>query len=115
MSFKGQIKKFNAKTEKATLLMFHGTAFALFGSIVKRTPVDTGRLRGNWQTSINTSDGSAPIIMAKLGDSIFITNNLPYAQVIESGSSKQAPSGMVAITAAEFTRVVAANARKHRS
>ena len=31
-------------------------AFALYSSIVKRTPVDTGRARANWNISVGSSD-----------------------------------------------------------
>lgn len=90
-----------------------------------------GRLRGNWQMKINSQpkdvvdkadkNGGKTIIAAKgtvtkvkLGDSIFIINNLPYAGVVEDGRSKQAPHGMVKVTVAEFKNVVDANARKHK-
>lgn len=116
-SFKDQMKKFNAKAEKAATLVFRGTALSLFSQIVTRTPVDTGRLRGNWQAGINSpadSGGDSAIGALTLGDTVFITNNLPYAQVIESGSSKQAPNGMVAVTITEFQRIIKAQAGKHK-
>ncbi len=52
--------------------------------------------------------GSAKLIAAGGGISayliepIYITNNLPYVIYLESGSSKQAPQGMVAITVEEI-------------
>ena len=89
-----------------------------------------GRLRGNWSAQINTpsagdSDrvddkGGATVSAAsdvvskiKLGDSVFLTNNLPYAEVIEEGRSTQAPFGMVKITVAEFKYIAFQQARKH--
>lgn len=33
-------------------------AFALYSSIVKKTPVDTGRARGNWNVSVGSPDDS---------------------------------------------------------
>lgn len=33
-------------------------AFALYSSIVKKTPVDTGRARGNWNVSVGSPDES---------------------------------------------------------
>jgi len=43
---------------------------------------------------------------AKLGDSVYLVNNLPYAQKIEGGSSKQAPVGMVKVTVAEYQKII---------
>ena len=88
-----------------------------------------GILRGNWQIGINSapdgeldvtdSQGSATVnqafagvVTAKLGDSIFLINNLPYAKAVEDGSSKQAPTGMVKTVVAEFKRVVKGNIKK---
>jgi hypothetical protein len=94
-------------------------ALELFTRIVMRTPVDTGRLRGNWQPGagvyvmepVDSTDpgGGATIAMISqtvLGAAPFValtlSNNLPYAGRIEYGYSKQAPAGMVRISAAEF-------------
>jgi len=124
MSFSSDIAKFNKKFDKAAANIFRGTALGLFGKVVLRTPVDTGRLRGNWYASINSPskkvDGSEEgyegiVYRAKLGDSIFLVNNLPYAKVIEDGThSQQAPHGMVKVTVAEFQRVVKQHLRKHK-
>lgn len=91
-----------------------------------------GRLRGNWNVRINkaptrvtkTIDKSGAIatrkIMTaisklKLGQSIYLVNNLPYAQAVEHGHSRrQAPKGMVAVTIRSFQRLVRAQARKAR-
>lgn len=70
--------------------------------IVLDTPVDTGRLRANWQTTAqapatNIIDGVDPSGRAAIAggrrviestprfDSIFIANSMPYAEVVESG------------------------------
>ena len=41
--FDAATREAEAKAEK----VFRGTSLAMFSSIVKRTPVDTGRLKGN--------------------------------------------------------------------
>jgi len=46
------------------------------------SPVDTGRFRSNWQTEIQDYSGS-------------VSNNLPYAERLANGWSKQAPAGWV--------------------
>lgn len=128
MSFSDDIKKFANKTEQAALFVFRGSSLGVFNKVIIRTPVDTGRLRGNWQASLSgplsgevDSGGGAALNQAsrvtsgaKITDSIYMVNNLPYAGVIEDGSSKQAPLGMVKVTISEYQRIVAENARKVR-
>ena len=120
MSFTSQLKAFTDKTEKNGDKIFRGTVIGLFSKIIKRTPVKTGRLRGNWQTDINKpkvgevsrlgqgaalSEVVSEAGKARLGDSIYMVNNLPYAKAIEEGHSKiQAPVGMVRVTLIEFER-----------
>ena len=134
MSFNLDLKNFTNKAEKNSEKIFRGTAISLFGRIIKRTPVDSGRLKGNWQVDVNQpatgnvenidatpvkamSGGSAIKIQAGIGkpslsDTIYMVNNLPYAKTIEGGSSTQAPSGMVAVSLTEFKRVLKEEAAK---
>lgn len=81
-----------------------------------------GRFRGNWQVSFDSpSDGetgridksgnqtkaagNALIEQFRVGKkAIYFTNNVPYAYRLEFGHSKQAPNGMVRITAEEALR-----------
>jgi len=82
--------------------------------IVLKTPVDTGRARGNWQTTINIpavgekwdntniAAGATIIGTLKSFGTIFISNNLVYILPLEHGHSKQAPHGMVAVTIEEL-------------
>jgi len=104
-----------------------GTLFALTSRVIKETPVDTGRLRNNWQSSIGgplrgelsgadkTGAGAirranSTIANLDLGETFYFTNNLPYAARIEfEGWSKQAPSGMLRVN---VERVRAAIARR---
>ena len=82
-----------------------------------------GRLRANWQVGLSSardgevnredagggstiSKGSTVIAGYKGDGSIFISNNLPYAQAVEDGHSKQATAGMVKVTVAQFKRIV---------
>ena len=96
--FEKDMKKFAAKTKRKE---------------VQRSPVDTGRFRSNWQPAIGAAASGGlddedksgaktkakirqSVSGAKVGDKIFLVNNLPYAQRLESGSwSTQAPRGMV--------------------
>ena len=127
MSFASELRNFTVKAERNAEKVFRDTTIALFSQIIKRTPVKTGRLRGNWQTDVNREkeavierSGAEAAInevvleasQANLGDSIYLTNNLPYAKVIEDGSSTQAPSGMVKVTALEFEREIKKQSRR---
>lgn len=93
-----------------------------FKRIVQKSPVDTGRFRGNWNADIGgmntaiteTLDKSGgPTISRAVGSlsaystmdgypDINITNGLPYAVRLENGYSGQAPGGMVALTITEI-------------
>lgn len=96
-------------------------------SIIRMTPVDTGRLKGEWQFTIQPASSQTGLSgnssQAKLqGDAIemkagmvgYITNLMPYAIPIEFGSSKQAPGGMVRITLERFQNIVNKAIREHK-
>lgn len=103
-------------------------AFDAFDGLLRRSPVDTGRFRASWRLGINRvnesvspertraskrggkSAGSSAEIgeqvkafNAKFGDTVHITNNLPYAQALEDRHSNQAPAGVLEITFFELT------------
>ncbi|ANT45259.1 tail component [Xanthomonas phage Xoo-sp2] len=126
-SFQGQLRGFGIKTLDRIDKVRRASVLELFKLVIFATPVDTGRLRGNWQTTIN-SPASAAIgrddpggaaamaeAVANLGsivDVVWFTNNLPYAERIEyDGWSKQAPEGMVRKHVASWKRIVEAKAR----
>lgn len=87
--------------------------------IVLKTPVKTGRARGNWQTTINTRPGNVldvrsgdrnPIsaglsALGRLrpGQIVYLTNNVPYIIFLEEGTPNMAPIGMVKTTVQELT------------
>jgi hypothetical protein len=105
-------------------------ALDLLSRIVDRTPVDTGRARANWQVSLSSpryankdklpqgrqesavagrakAKGAAILRNAQEGQDIWITNNLPYINRLETGTwSDQAPQGMVAISIAEVQQAI---------
>lgn len=91
--------------------------------IVRKSPVDTGRFRANWQVSKNvprttelnlTKENQGVTISRgqrtidtfdiKNDSMIIIQNNLPYANRLENGWSKQAPNGMVSLTVNEASQ-----------
>ena len=59
MSFQSDIINFSNKSAKEVDRIRRGTIIKLFSQVIDDTPVDTGRLRGNWRTSVNkTLDGT---------------------------------------------------------
>jgi hypothetical protein len=119
MSFSIDVGKFAEAVNLKTTIVVRKIALDILRSVVLKTPVDTGRARGNWFVSVGdpvakttesvdttggtTINAGAVEINSASGDnSIFITNNLPYIGRLENGYSKQAPAGMVAVTMASL-------------
>jgi hypothetical protein len=136
-TFAADISTFVKTTKVKQTKVIRKLAFDAFAGVIMMSPVDTGRFRGNWRISIGTPDlttidmgkedaelfhGAAmlPDELAKLnaainkaewGDTVWITNNVVYAEKLEHGHSKQAPAGVLLITferiKADFSKVVA--------
>lgn len=99
-------------------------ALALFSRMIVLSPVDTGRFRGNWQIDIEDPAlialerfdkagqqtilaEAAKLINYKIGATIRMRNNVPYAVRLEYGWSKQAPQGVVRVTILEAPAIAA--------
>ena len=54
MSFASDIAKYAKLAGASVDETGRAIVLELFGSVIKDTPVDTGRARGNWQTTIGT-------------------------------------------------------------
>ncbi len=125
--FESQLRGFGIKALDKVDKVRRASVLELFKLVIMATPVDTGRLRGNWQTTINSPAGAAITrddpsgaaalaeAMANLGslaDVVWFSNNLPYAERIEyEGWSRQAPEGMVRRHIAQWQRIVSAKAQ----
>jgi hypothetical protein len=95
--------------------VIRATKISLFNGVIRDTRVDTGRLRGNWQTTtgnpavgdIPRFDRSGSAAQAEVRAGVtpdgrdFLTNNLPYAEVWEQRD------GMVARNVARIERNIA--------
>jgi len=120
-TFKLDVSKFIEKTSETADAEVRKICLDLLTGIVLKTPVDTGRARANWFTSIGSPSinvtestdpsGSSTIansltaISKATGDILWITNNLPYIYRLEfEGWSRQAPAGMVRVTVNDITR-----------
>ena len=121
-------KKFiNGVTEKT----IRGTAIQIFSEIIKQSPVKTGRFRGNWQTTLQkpatgvvqgAADSAASAIgevinttkQYKVGQTLFMTNNLPYAYALSQGSSKQRGRGWIERIIMGFQKTIDREAKKNK-
>ncbi|WP_312964599.1 hypothetical protein [Stutzerimonas kunmingensis] len=128
MSFSGDIRSFTTKTVEAHGKITRVATLELFSGVIKATPVKTGRARGNWQTSVGAPvngeiarEGDAPALAeveAKTpqgaGQVTYLSNNLPYIDELENGSSTQAPEGMVRKNMDRVQRMVETAIRKNK-
>jgi hypothetical protein len=89
------------------------TVFEADGKLKEESPVDTGRFRISWQVGENNANSTpapegdyrgapAPLKgsnyragQEKLGNYYSIHNNLPYAEPLANGYSKQADAGWI--------------------
>jgi hypothetical protein len=126
-AFNKDLMRFAKKTKNKTIPQsIRGMGLQALKMLMTKSPVDDGVFRGNWNVGINEIDdsiddlagsnnnryaldsykfneGSNRIGSVRVGDSINISNALPYAMRIEHGWSDQAPSGVVRTTLMELT------------
>ena len=119
-------RAFSAELEEAkeelrqNFIGFHKKlAIEAMRRIVLRTPVDTGRARGNWRLTIGElpteptdqvdkgggatiEDGIARLQLLGVGEVVYISNSLPYILRLEDGHSDRSPEGMVEVTLEEL-------------
>lgn len=114
-SFTLDLTRFKQKTEQQMSQKVRDIVLDLYSRIVVRSPVDTGRYRANHSISLHSLPAGAVIefeaggtvsvhdkgqVLAayKLGDTIFLFNNVEYALALEYGHSQQAPQGVYRIS-----------------
>jgi len=125
MSFDNDLQRFITRTGLEADIVIRKIVLKAFEMVTRKTPVKTGRAKGNWNVSISSIDRSvdmsatstprgspavAPYL--KKGDGLktnYIVNSLPYITVLEygragsgKGRSEQAPNGMVRVTVNEL-------------
>ena len=112
MSFSADLSKYARKTINNAGNVSRAAKISLFSGIIQDTRVDTGRLRGNWQTStgapklaeVERLDLSGELAISEAAENVtafgvdYMTNNLPYAEVLEE------KDGMVAKNIARIER-----------
>lgn len=107
MTFASDTMQFQKKFDERMTLVLRKVSFDLFRKVILKTPVDTGRARGNWMVGVNTipiamsigidknkdilSRIVSDISAAKAGDSVALANTLPYIGVLEYGGYPKNP------------------------
>lgn len=126
-----ELAQFAEQATEAVDASLREIIFEVAGSLIRMSPVDSGRFRGNWQFSLMTPDNSTSLnvdptgtetlgrIVAEAGaftagQVAYITNSLPYAIPLEYGHSTQAPGGMVRVTLARFQEIVNESVRNNQ-
>lgn len=121
MSWQGtQLSQFTFEVLQSATVLQRKIISEFLQGVVLASPVDTGAFRGNNLVSIGSVDvrydlnkvdrvggqtiaeGNMRILQAKIGDLVYVQNNLPYSVALENGYSQQAPTGIYALT---FQRV----------
>ncbi|MGI0119689.1 hypothetical protein [Zooshikella sp. RANM57] len=119
MSFSSDLNLFANSSIGAVERITNAIKLELFSGVILDTPVDTGRARGNWQTSTgypatstverlgaNASLNEMRNNLGGLDSATYLVNNLPYAVALEFGHSGQAPSGMVRKNFARINQII---------
>lgn len=129
--FVAELEAFSEKTFAALDSVFQEVVVDLGTSVVRLSPVLTGRFRGNWQLTVDspanfslvTTDPEGDNTLAEIkqrasllksGQIAWLANQLTYGQLIETGDhSPKAPQGVVGITAVNFLAMVEDARRRH--
>jgi len=122
MSFTKQLELATLNLQNFSEEAVKGTIFKVISLVVKRTPVDIGTARGNWQATVNAPsaspipvkdrEGGPTISKAQkvlnqmpLGSTFYLTNNLPYILTLEYGGYPNPPKGGQGKTINGFSRL----------
>jgi hypothetical protein len=125
------IQAYVAKAKKNPETVMRSVSLKLFSAIIKGSPVKSGRFRMNWQTTGvtpatgliagvdptgNKAVNSAATYITNSPNwyQFTLTNNLPYAERLEYGWSKQAPTGIVRVNISRFNTLLNEEAAKVR-
>lgn len=118
-SFELELDAFEEQVEAERVEMMKEAALILFRKLCDKNPVDTGRFRGCWVAASEAANRDIPTftvddggkesearVLAALrdlkpGQKFIISNNLPYALMLEYGWSAQAPNGFADISVQE--------------
>jgi len=125
------VRNFVEKTKRNNETVMRQVSIKLFSTIIKSSPVKEGRFRMNWQPAgpspatgivpgfdLTGNKSISAVVNFINGSSQWqeftLANNLPYAQRLEYGWSKQAPTGMVRVNVLRFQQLIDEEAAKVR-
>lgn len=135
-AFAASIAAFAESTKGRIRMVAIESIIGFMDRVVQRSPVDTGLFRGNWQVRVNAKPSGpierldkqplgspmgvgergaarANLSALVLGDHVWVTNELPYAQRLEyEGWSNQAPNGQLRLARIEWSQILQAAAAK---
>lgn len=113
--FRIGLKDFGEEVKKNHVSLMKKVTLDLLDRVTKKSPVDSGRFRANWMVGIGSPNESESVSIVndaidrglttieplKFGETVHVSNNLPYAEALEHGSSKQAPAGVLGVSVEE--------------
>lgn len=111
-----ELSRFAEEVKAEHVRLMKKVTLELLGRVTQKSPVDTGRFRANWMVGINATDhtttestvndtierGMATLTPLAFGETIHVSNNLPYANQLEHGYSGQAPEGILSVSVEEI-------------
>ena len=113
MGFAADLNKLCERAGEKAALVVRRAALELQSGMIERSPVDTGRFKGNWQCQGEDKSGQGALGRTATtlqgwtpGQTIVLSNSLPYAKRLENGWSDQAPSGIVRLTVQAYSDAV---------
>lgn len=133
MSFSLSIGQWTKKTVQKQDTVRRAVILKLFTSVIRDTPVDTGRLRTAWRTSVGSPNLSQPpeglssyntgeaveqvksaAESSNNNDVVILSNSLPYVSRIEyeGWSHTKAPQGMVRRNVARFRQLLSSEVQR---
>lgn len=121
MGWKNKPSNFALEIEKVGDELLRKVSAEMLQGVIMGSPVMDGAFRSNHRVTVNKTtnetvpsngnkapkgtldqevfaEGAGQILQAKLGDSVYIQNNLPYALRLENGHSQQASLGIYSLT-----------------
>lgn len=133
MTFARDVRRWIDTTKLDGATVVRKLALDAYTGILLRSIVDTGRFRASHRIGINSVDpsvapertgsqrekqfsppdpaelatGTATLATLRWGDTVYITNSLPYAQKLENGGSAQNGNAVDGIYGATFAELIA--------
>lgn len=121
MGWKNKPSNFALEIQKVGDEHLRKVSTEMLQGVIMDSPVMDGAFRSNHRVTVNKTtnetvpsngnkapkgaldqevfaEGVGQILQAKLGDSVYIQNNLPYALRLENGHSQQASLGIYSLT-----------------